>query len=552
MKKLVLSLACAATMLPLSAKTVTFVGETSVYNAKPDEEIVVIPMNWTGQTIYCNAMNLYIGGGTRSCAYGGLCINNSGNATTQVAKSTGNAYFQFVPVEGVTIKKISITEFGVKCPILEMEGDPGTTATAATVSWTGEVVGTAELNKSKKFYLNYVENIVDGVDQTDHKKEGCRVNAISVEYDGEPNRSKMPTDNLGNEYISNTPIVLTNNEPGAKLMYSISNAAGYDVYTPDASKDTEFTEYDGTPLVLTQPTKISCYAIKDGQRKSALYYKWVIPGPEETHHAVFNLMDPAGMGADMARATAGATGSTLRCTWMQYKNNGVIFTPSSNVTTNNAARLMSTEAYGYVWQMRFNSGNKDSKEQNRLNFETENPENAICAVVLKGSTVKGLFEPSQKEQTVERDENGNPIDADGNRIIWTGNETVSSAFVKKSSAYVFPDNVNYDDATAPNYKTKMLPTVSIGNYVVMWKQSEDYEGDPSSKVIFEYNGADIAVLHQLHVFYRGEAPSAVKGIQSDENAPISYYNLQGVKISNPTKGQLIIKRQGTKTTKVIF
>ena len=39
---------------------------------------------------------------------------------------------------------------------------------------------------------------------------------------------------------------------------------------------------------------------------------------------------------------------------------------------------------------------------------------------------------------------------------------------------------------------------------------------------------------------------------NDENAPVEYYNLQGVRVENPAPGQLYIKRQGSKATKVLF
>lgn len=38
-------------------------------------------------------------------------------------------------------------------------------------------------------------------------------------------------------------------------------------------------------------------------------------------------------------------------------------------------------------------------------------------------------------------------------------------------------------------------------------------------------------------------------VVSDENAPVVYYNLQGVRVENPSNG-LYIKRQGNKATKV--
>ena len=38
----------------------------------------------------------------------------------------------------------------------------------------------------------------------------------------------------------------------------------------------------------------------------------------------------------------------------------------------------------------------------------------------------------------------------------------------------------------------------------------------------------------------------------DENAPVEYYNLQGIRIINPTEGQVVIRRQGSKAEKIIF
>jgi len=41
-------------------------------------------------------------------------------------------------------------------------------------------------------------------------------------------------------------------------------------------------------------------------------------------------------------------------------------------------------------------------------------------------------------------------------------------------------------------------------------------------------------------------------IAPDENAPVEYYNLQGIRVDNPAAGQLLIRRQGAVTTKVIM
>ena len=46
-------------------------------------------------------------------------------------------------------------------------------------------------------------------------------------------------------------------------------------------------------------------------------------------------------------------------------------------------------------------------------------------------------------------------------------------------------------------------------------------------------------------------PTGINDIEIEENTSIEYYNLQGVRVMNPTKG-LYIKKQGNKATKVIF
>lgn len=49
--------------------------------------------------------------------------------------------------------------------------------------------------------------------------------------------------------------------------------------------------------------------------------------------------------------------------------------------------------------------------------------------------------------------------------------------------------------------------------------------------------------------YKGEK-SGIADIVTDENAPVEYFNLQGVRVENPANG-LYIKRQGSQVSKVI-
>lgn len=55
-----------------------------------------------------------------------------------------------------------------------------------------------------------------------------------------------------------------------------------------------------------------------------------------------------------------------------------------------------------------------------------------------------------------------------------------------------------------------------------------------------------------HIYYIDVVvPSSVSDIEADENAPVEYYNLQGVRVANPENG-IFIRRQGNKATKVMM
>ena len=41
-------------------------------------------------------------------------------------------------------------------------------------------------------------------------------------------------------------------------------------------------------------------------------------------------------------------------------------------------------------------------------------------------------------------------------------------------------------------------------------------------------------------------------VDENDNAPVEYFNIQGIRVSNPEAGQLVIKRQGNKVEKIIY
>lgn len=70
---------------------------------------------------------------------------------------------------------------------------------------------------------------------------------------------------------------------------------------------------------------------------------------------------------------------------------------------------------------------------------------------------------------------------------------------------------------------------------------------------FLYNStSDVAPTWEIkNLVVNGESSNAVEAIGIDMNAPIEYYNLQGVRVENPSNGLYII-RQGNKATKAVI
>lgn len=54
------------------------------------------------------------------------------------------------------------------------------------------------------------------------------------------------------------------------------------------------------------------------------------------------------------------------------------------------------------------------------------------------------------------------------------------------------------------------------------------------------------------IFGTTDVTSGISDIDNNEDAPVEYYNLQGLRIDNPASGTIVIRRQGSITTKVLM
>ena len=70
--------------------------------------------------------------------------------------------------------------------------------------------------------------------------------------------------------------------------------------------------------------------------------------------------------------------------------------------------------------------------------------------------------------------------------------------------------------------------------------------------LFSCYKEDTSAGTPVYLYQRvGDIPTGIEDTMVDENVPVEYYNLQGVKVANPENG-IFIKKQGAKATKVIL
>lgn len=97
---------------------------------------------------------------------------------------------------------------------------------------------------------------------------------------------------------------------------------------------------------------------------------------------------------------------------------------------------------------------------------------------------------------------------------------------------------------------------STDGVVLMLKDTDGntYTGVYTGSVAYAKNPANMYDFTEVSSY--GNIKIDWSGVETigDENvnAPVKYYNMQGMEIANPAKGQLVIKKQGKKATKVIM
>lgn len=85
-------------------------------------------------------------------------------------------------------------------------------------------------------------------------------------------------------------------------------------------------------------------------------------------------------------------------------------------------------------------------------------------------------------------------------------------------------------------------------YGTSYARSASFPGTDVKYTATAFNG----ILGAWNVAGLSGAINSVADDTVDADAPVEYFNLQGMRVVNPSKGSLVIRRQGTKVAKVIF
>ena len=154
------------------------------------------------------------------------------------------------------------------------------------------------------------------------------------------------------------------------------------------------------------------------------------------------------------------------------------------------------------------------------------------------------------------------FEGDGGSERRRGSISVSPDGTKLATAgpagYLCIFDVEYDDETG---EVTLIETFHVkhgmGNnlYALAWDAAGNlYAGNASLEYMngFAVPRAEAFVTKAASKYAFEYENTGIESVDAEEvDAPVEYYNLQGIKVANPSNG-IFIKKQGTKTTKVIL
>lgn len=253
----------------------------------------------------------------------------------------------------------------------------------------------------------------------------------------------------------------------------------------------------------------------------------------------------------LALATVALTAAAQNRSWD--------FTNWSEATVNN---LLAANAVGTAWSDIEKNGDTEPTATSKDNcFWQVSVEETVIDGVLTANDV--AIEETKGLNFVVKNNKGNL----NNRSLAIAVNYPTALSDYKGPSYLWLGGKEIDYFVIPAVPGGAKITMGIESHkasdprgVKLLVNGEALDG-PAAPTVYEEQSwtmpageaADVTVKNTngCHIYFINiDDPSAVNGVEAEANAPVEYFNLQGVRVANPENG-LYIRRQGNKTTKVV-
>lgn len=288
---------------------------------------------------------------------------------------------------------------------------------------------------------------------------------------------------------------------------TITAAEGAKIYyTLDGTNPTEESTLYEAPIVISATTTVKAIAVEEGKRNSA------VASATYTLEVAYNtLAELIAAGLEDKEATVKYAGNAT----VAYQNGKYLFLQDESDV------LL---AYGTIEQT-YAPGDVISGFAGKMTVYNNLTEMNVDAASF-AAPVSKVEAPAPAEMDIE-----DVTAADANKFIRLNAVKVVATTVEEKTSYTLVDAKDADIIAYPRFADVTIPTddktYNVEGFVSVYKNDIQ---------IFPISFTETVGVNEIEV----------------SDAPATWYNLQGQRVANPAKGQLLIKVQGEKAVKVIF
>lgn len=397
------------------------------------------------------------------------------------------------------------------------------------------IIPTANSN-SNKCKIQYNSN--SGLERFSNYKTGTQKNCSlykKISAPAEETKVATPTFNPeSGEVAKGTVVTISCATEGATIEYVLNGGSDY-------------IEYKGEEIVINEATTIEAYATKDGLDMSEIAEAAYTIALEQVAAPTF---DPAsgsverGSEVTIACATEGAT------IYYQANNGEMLEYTGEPIVINEATKI---EAWAEKDGMKDSEivsasytivGEESHAPEAMFNFT----EPASLGVTNPGSVLNHPFTVNGVTVEFTKAATGNEptfYATGGYHVRVYKNATIVVSAEEGKSI----ESITFTGATLYRIQHDGKAIAETGQTTVnWWSPSLDARAAAPNTVTFTIDNTGRADIKTMKV--NDPVVTGVEDVVVDENAPVEFYNLQGVRVANPENG-IFIRRQGKTVTKVL-